>query len=282
MPDFPSHLRYALKMLNYGQTDDADEQEARVAQFRRAWGGTDAEAFARAAQTSGDIFAVLALSRTDSAQAHTVLLSFLDSPDEGLRWASALGLGERHDSAALPVLGRMLAAYDPTGMQPYWDWPSYVPRVLARWGASVVAPLLRDGLEAALASERQLPPPPTLPLNHAVRDYWPMYQYSLVYALGRVGAFGVLVGVPLPAERMDVARVHLLVGSLHGQYQLPEWTLDWNQQSSLRDELPHLLERVFGLNAQEQTRCLHAYAAAYGFGGPYRQVDADFYGDEES
>jgi HEAT repeat protein len=272
---FPPHIEHALSMLNYGLTNDETEQQALVDAFTAQWGGTDEEALIRAVSASEEqqpYFALLALGHLSSALAHDVLLPLLENADEVARWAAALGLGAMHEPAALPALANMLAAFSPYSRAQHFWWPRRVPHLLATWAMPAVVPLLRTALGGAVQAENA-EQARSLPLAHAEEqpdeDSYRTFQYQLVYALGCHRAFGALSGLPhLTPQWLDVARVQLVMGSLHGRFRLGPWAFSWTDMPELRHHVETVLETTFGLKDEERRQAMHAYEAAYGFGGP--------------
>ena len=165
-----------------------------------------------------------------TAQGRDLLARYLASPHPRERWASALWLGRLRDERAMPVLVQMLTEYLPphvlhypdgsSGMFWYDSWRAKVPPLLCQLSGARLAAALRQALRAALAVEQVIPRPSgseeILQVNQerltgqeAWEWYatdcrpWLAYQHQLVYALGRVGAFGALLGIPTPAGYYD-------------------------------------------------------------------------------
>ena len=171
-------------------------------------------------------FALATLGVMRPPEAPAALVPYLTSPYAHERWLAAFGLAAMHDERALPALGRMLVEFIGPNQPASQDSPagyyiqilrSYLPQVLADWGDPRLTPLLRAALIATVqAEEIELPDPPepdpefvwngryyTGPgverrfygfLNQQL--YWIEGEHKFVYALGRMGAFDALEGIP--------------------------------------------------------------------------------------
>jgi hypothetical protein len=60
--------------------------------------------------------------------------------------------------------------------------------------------------------------------------------------------------------RLDLWRVHLLMGHLHRRYRIVGFDL-WKDNPELREEVAQLLLRIFGLDEAERTRDLDRYSS---------------------
>jgi hypothetical protein len=167
----------------------------------------------------------------------------------------------------------MLTEFQPIGPvskgdDVYSTWPAGAPRILAEWGDSQAVPPLRHALWEARRAELAVPEPPPeewlVAGGHvnveptSVRQYWRRYEDELVYALGRLGAFGALTGIELPEDVLDEWRVHLVMGYLHSRHDIMGIWL-WKDNPQLLEDVTQLLEHVFGLSVEERSRCLDAY-----------------------
>lgn len=242
------------------------------------------------------LFAIWALAATRTAQGHEALLPLLESAQPLERWASALALAdEYHDERALPALGRMLSEMLPPcpdrrhlavtdaieyhACDYYFLWRREIPDLLGEWGQASSAPALRAGLLASVCVELALD---DLAKRHDEQvdgilgglNDWIDLEDSMVYALGRLGGFGALAGIegaqtPLvrspgapnaspPQSHLDHWRIHLIMGSLHGQYSL-EWPSVWRWPSELSQAVTQRLAQVFGLEPAQYTPALDRY-----------------------
>ena len=152
-------------------------------------------------------------------QARSVLVDYLSSPHRTERWASAISLSHLRDERAIPMLLTMLTEELP---QPEpWDveseaqardrWKQFdyaavhaqmlertqVPHILWRWGVRSAIPALRHTLELTARIERT---EAHWDPDRRWAQYWQGYQFDLLYALARLGAFGALVGIEPPDD----------------------------------------------------------------------------------
>lgn len=222
--------------------------------------------------------------------------------------------------------------------------PLLVPLILHVWRASLqghssrggggtdtawLVGMLRQALLAVLALEESLPRPQELEQEsfasegaphtgqEAVRKYhshrqpWINLQHQIVYALGRLGAFGALMGVPMPrgiyhsgpswqgntilttgggatvwhlanayAEdhaghfRADLWRVEACCGALEAEYysRLDGHQFDFESVPAFAPSVAQLLEQQFGLTEVEQRQAIEDYDKA-----GYFFVTAEYY-----
>ncbi len=301
MYDYPPYIMTALLSMEMRE----DEAPAYLAAFTASWGSYEPPGLWGAfhAGTAFDrLFAVYALGATGAAEARTALLPLLESARPLERWASALALGELRDERALPVLWRMLTEMLPPVTDahalrfldheyPAADyfvlWRFGVPPLLGAWGRAESVPWLRAGLQAMVAVELALAPADE-------GELWGLtactaFEDHVVYALGRLGGFGALAGIEgmdaprrrwpegdsqgsrtlvdrrPPQTHLDVWRIHLVMGALHGRYTLAlgkVWR--WQQTPALYEEATRLLERVFELSADVYAPALDRYAIEMG------------------
>lgn len=279
--------------------------EAYFAAFLATWGSYDLSSLHRAFETGNEfnrLFAIWALGSTRSETAQTTLrpLLFSDQPLE--RWASAIALAENyHDTRALPILWHMLTEMLPpcpdthsiavldrkfSASEYYFGWRREVPSLLGAWREASSVPALRKALQAALAIELawdnlrgQVDAETDRTLG--TRGDWNEFESDIVYALGQLGGFGALAGIegseapiysssgvrnvqPLPSH-LDHWRIHLTLGSLHGQYQLP-WPIvwQWTQTPELFQAVVQRLEYVFGIQPEDFRPQMDYYASHMG------------------
>ena len=133
---------------------------------------------------------------------------------------------------------------------------------------------------------------------HTARRTWTTYQHRLVYTLGKLGAFGALLGIDLPAgvyhataqwgstsssgwtevalDNADAAdhadqlrgylwRVEAICGYLEAAYcaQFTQPTVSFKQVPAFADAVAHLLAEQFGLTGAEQRLAMHDYERSW-------------------
>lgn len=208
-----------------------------------------------------------------------VVRSHLHSQDRWERWASALALAERRDPDALALLPALLleglgemargcaAGKVAIGDDP-WSEMRYrheAVLLLAKGGDPQVIPFLRSLLQTCWHLEQELDP--TLPPYDGCREMLNALEDHLAYALGRLQAWGALLGLDLPVERVRIGLLVLLLGALRIDEQgmpvrlhdpimvdLPFRGYTWSDKQLDWGQVTHLLLQYFGLSAEEQAR----------------------------
>jgi hypothetical protein len=263
MEGMPPHVSDAFGMLLYANPT----RRARFAdRFLRTWGGFDPPNLARAlheGEGADRLFALLALDGLDRAESNDTLIPFLRSTEPLERWASAIGLGRKRLEPAIPVLIAMLTEFLPPDAEYqqswlYWNWRPLIPGLLADWGRRDAIGPLRQALQAVLRIELEVPEPPAGSTRVSDREDWRQYEDRIVYALGRLGALGALTGLEHAEARLEIWRVHLVMGYLHGRYKITRVRL-WEAHPDLHAEVSRILDHCFGLTVQERERSLEAY-----------------------
>lgn len=271
----PPHLEFALDLLSFS----GEEDQSYLDGLRQRWGSLDQPSLLHMLEGSiGDhrLFAILALGALRTPEARQVLLPVLDGPNRLERWAAAISLGQVGAKEAQSILCDMLTYDLPEDVQSvehkygtsdwlYENWRGYAPILLGQLGDPAVVPALRSALSQVigLLDQRQFALQDTLgPLGTAGdRRYFLRYEDDIIYALGRLHAYGSLVGLPAAEEYWDLWRVHVVMGSLHGRYPwhvVKEFTSNRQVDTHIRE----LLSQQYGLMPQEQDQALAKYAQA--------------------
>jgi len=279
-------------------------------------------------------FALMALGLTQTTVARAALAPYLKSERVYERWISALWLGRLHDERALPVLGTMLTEFLP-GQLPqrpngtpvlfFEEWRETVAEVLWRWGTPACVPALRRALMLSVEAEQQTlarsgntiqtgtfqgewqknSDQSAYPVyaEHAEehRYYerlveWVRFEHRLVYGIGRVSAFGALVGCETPTSvyhlvgswqwdqrhpegalpnadanahrerfRSNVWRVEACCGCLEPvflQHYGSQWITTFQDAPIFAQAVEHLLEAQFGLGETARAEASHDYEDA--------------------
>ena len=250
--------------------------------FLEKWGPFDYEVLLRilregdSAERRCALFALGYLATPDALE---VARSYLHSQDRWERWASALALGEGRDPEALALLPsllvedlvetiRELAAGEVMMDDDLWLEMLYRNQallLLAKGGDPQVIPFLRRLLQSCWHLEQEMDP--TLPPYEGCREMLNTLEDHLAYALGRLQAWGALVGLDLPAERVRIGVLVLLLGALRIDEQgmpvrlhdpimvdLPFRGYTWSDKQLDWGQVAHLLLQYFGLSAEEQAR----------------------------
>lgn len=257
---WPEYIDRAFRSYYYGgQYEDAIES------FAQRWGGFDAQSIARVLMQGTEedkAVGLFILGYSDMPGAREKLLPYLQSVQPMERWVSALCLGEMKEEKALPVLISMLDEFLPPRMHPferdgglYHFWRTRIAYLFGEWGKNDLAPILRHALEKSWNIEQ---------VDSAYhKQVWHDYQDELVYALGRLGAFGALAGFSLPEARLDLWMVILSCGSLQARQRYSDLLTQLQINEELKAEVAQVLEHRFGLSAQKRTESIDNYADTY-------------------
>lgn len=274
---------YAASMLEY----DPAQGEGAVLHFLTRYGDLSAAAAIQAHQQGeGDErqYALYLMGCLGTQEALDYLLTVLRSGNEAEERASAICLANHRIPQAVPALIEYLKG--PKGMEltpeTWREWldvsfrmsQGYVPVLLGRLGDVRAVPPLREALarmsrviDPVVADLHQrgisleLGPEDEYSEDHTVladAHLLELYQDSIVYALGRLGAFGALSGLMLETDEQWLWIIHLVMGHLHQKYPIVE-IRRWEEMPGLRADLESLLERVFGLTAEERENYLDLY-----------------------
>jgi len=256
----PEYIDHAFRAVYYG-----GDSEREIDAFAQRWNGLEPEAFTRALESGTPeekALALFALSYSNSPGAQAILYAALESLEPMEQWASALCLGERKDEQALPVLLSCFEEFLPPRIHPlgregglYHSWRLRAAYLLGEWGRRDLIPALRQALDKAWRLEQA----DTIDRKHV----WHAYQDELVYALGRLGAFGALAGFSLPPSRLQFWIVLLACGSLQARTRYGDLLTQMQIDQTLKEEVALVLEHRFGFSAQEQANCIEHYADAY-------------------
>lgn len=256
----PQAIDEAFHTLYYGGQD-----EPKRTAFTQRWGGFSEETLTRAL-TAGtpeeQTLAIFALAQSEDRQVDELLHARLTSSEPMERWASAIALGKRRAKRALPVLTALLGECLPPHMHPleregglYHAWRLKVAALFGEWGLRDQVPVLRHALLRAWELE-QAEQPETCHI-------WHPYQDELVYALGRLEAFGVLIGMAIPKRRQRLWAVLLACGSLQARRRYGDLLTHVQINETLKMEIAQVLAQRFGLLEDEQKEWIEEYADAY-------------------
>ena len=260
MNTWPDFVDRAFRAVYYG-----GDAEREIDAFAKRWHGLEPEAFTRALESGTPeekAVALFALSYSHHPKAQAMLYAALESVEPMEQWASALCLGERKDEQALPVLLPCFEGWLPPRMHPleregglYHSWRMRAASLLGEWGRKDLVPALRQAFDTAWKLEQA----DTIDRKHV----WHDYQDELVYALGRLEAFGALVGFSLPAARLQFWIVLLACGSLQARSRYGDLLTQVQINETLRGEIVQVLEQRFGVPAEQQTAYIDSYAQTF-------------------
>lgn len=260
MDSWTDTIDHAFRAVYYG----GDYERERDA-FAERWHGLEAEALIRAFEggtPEGKAVALFALSASQNPNAQALLDAALESGEPTVQWASALCLAERKDERAFPVLLSFFEDLLPPRLHPleregglYHFWRMKATSLLADWGRRDVIPALRQALDTAWRLEQA----DTIDRKHV----WHDYQDELVYALGRLEAFGILVGFSLPVARLQFWMILLACGFLQARSRYGDLLTQVQINETLKKEIAQVLEQRFGTPAKEQRAYIDSYAQTY-------------------
>ncbi len=320
----PDNLLTVARRYAPGQPRSASEVEANGAAMDDvALGGPDT------IEEVDTTFALATLGVMRIPEAPAALVPYLMSPYAHERWLAGFGLAAMHDERALPALERMLvefigpnqpaSRYSPAGYY-IQTLRSYLPQVLADWGDPRLVPLVRTALIATVRAEKIEVLEPHGPDEayefggqryvgkdawewfHFERRKWVEEEHRLVYALGRLSAFGALAGVPTrpgvyyywgapPTVYMDdesgenpvevdssefrvpeshtpvfcrnIWHVHACCGFLEPQFRdRLKWVHSFDDAPEFVTAIEQLLEERFGLDRAERRMAMWDYDRA--------------------
>ena len=266
MSEWPEYISNAF--IHFYMTGTEEEP---IEEFASRWGGLDLETFTHVlevGQGQDKMIALFALGYSGQPEARATLLPFLHSQVRMERWASALCLGEVQEEQALPVLQDLLleGLFDQQVAAPdtvedvvwYEKYRGLVAYLLGSWENPRLVPLLRKALEASWQREQQVRAP--APLYPWAQDlaYYHAFQDALAFALGCLGAFGVLMQLEFPASRLRIALIHLILGHLSASKGYSYRDFPWQLwlDTALREDIFRVLEQQFGLSAAEGAEML--------------------------
>lgn len=200
---------------------------------------------------------------------------YLASDSVHERWAAALVLGWQQDERAIPTLSEMLTEHLPPHLRyvapdspemRLETWRHDIPRALARpWRRAGFVPALRGGLERLLPLLQAEPEDPhTIApiLCESLRRAWQTCCETIVFALGRLGAFSALDGLPLTDDERLRWRVHLAMGALHELYPGLHIAV-WAERPAAHAACDTLLAQEYKMTSEERRYALHRYEEWY-------------------
>lgn len=262
---WPDFLKPALEML-YGEYQPDQE----IREFIARWGGFDPETLARMLTQGHEedrLLGICIVGESKPANRRAMLLPFLQSPHPKERWLSALYLGREKEPLALPALLTMLTEFLPSEEAPrpevdiawFDELRGNAVDTLLLWDDLYLMVAFRQAFATSVQAEQYLPRLPTQ--RRIVLLNWFSYQDGLSYALGRQGAFGALMDIPLSLPRQRIAILQMVMGYLQIEMPLIAGNLDvgWEQEGKLRSALKSVLEQRFGLSEEEQNEYLNNY-----------------------
>lgn len=271
MPSWPIKVVYPLEMMLY----QSPFSEEFIETFLRTWGSFETETLLRVLDQGEDeerLFTIFALGF--EPQMREQLRPFLHSLRSMERWASAISLGRMKDEQALPVLLEMLTEFLPPSEQYSSDgtfewrydlWRCHIPSLLMAWKSSWLVPIFRGALQKILSLVQTKTPDDVQKLlqgiYQALLTEWNRYLDEIVYALGRLGAFGVFTGLEGVNAFLSRWIIHLVMGHLHEAYPNVS-IMQWSQQPALYKEVVTTLEQRFGLTKEERDIYLTYYEEA--------------------
>jgi hypothetical protein len=267
----------------------------------------------RTSEEAGICFALAVLGVLGIPETPYVLLPYLTSPYARERWLAAIGLVTMHDERVLPHLERMLVEFvgpnqpqtpQSGSLENFHLMRSWLLNVLPEWGDPQAVPAIRAGLIATVRAEEVEVPEPHGEKQefmwcgerytgleawqhfHNEQVFWADEEHRYVYALGKMGAFGALEGIPIrpgiysrqdswisdgkggkrhgsgvpdshaDGFRANVWRVLMCFGALEPQFcGHLETTYDFSYAPELAEAVERLLAGKFGMDevARRQT-----------------------------
>ena len=137
----------------------------------------------------------------------------------------------------------------------YHFWRMKAVALLGEWEQSDLAPVLRQALAKGWEFEQDE--------QGKRKQVWHAYQDELVYALGRVGAFGAFSELTISPSRLRLWLIVVCCGSLQARTRYGDLLTQLQINQELKDEVAHTLQHRFGLSAKEQNEYIDAYTDEY-------------------
>lgn len=261
---WPAYLKRGIDML-YGEYRPVEEMKA----FLARWGGINLKTFVRVLSEGQDeerLLAICVIGESSLPRARALLLPFLSSDLPQALWISAIYLGRKKEKQALPILITMLTEYLPSKEFPIPDNMLWFDELrvsaastLMFWNDASLVAAYRRAFLTSVNAEQYLPDHPVK--RRIILYNWFGYQDKLSYALGRKGAFGALIGLPLSPCRQRIAMIKMVIG----YKQVLLHTIDnrlvysWEQNEELKTTMKAVLEQRFGLSKEEQEEALNQF-----------------------
>ena len=277
---YPEYVEFALSFIDFA---DEEEQEEFIASFLRHWGDFSLDSFGRVLRQADDIdedkewerlFVLFGAGHTKDAQGVPLVLPYLESTRPKERWASAISMGASGDRRAVPTLCDMLTEFLPTSLSDeqksspddwfFFKYRGWAPSLLGQMGDHRAVPALRQACVhlAALLDQDNLSP-----YNVFGKDVSPFvrsavfFEATILYALGRLRAFGTLAGIPAAKPYLLTWSVQMAMGAMHGNYSW-ETLLEWSFRPEFLQVLRDNLDAWFGWTVEEREQALAYYDAA--------------------
>jgi hypothetical protein len=260
MASWPDDVDRAFRVVYYG-----GDAKQKIEAFAQRWNGLETEAFSRALENGTQeekAVALFVLSDRNVPNIQEILLAALESIEPMEQWASTLCLGEKKDKQALPVLLSFFNEFLPPAIHPleregglYHAWRIRTASLLGEWGRKDMVPAIRKAFGKAWKLEQA----DIIDRKHV----WHEYQDELIYALGRLEAFGSLVGFTLPEARLRFWLVLLAAGSLQARNRYGDFLTQIQINETLQHEIAQVLEQRFGISPEHQMSYIDAYAQTY-------------------
>ncbi len=128
--------------------------------------------------------------------------------------------------------------------------------ILGELGEPSCASICSAGTFQHLEIEQGRPPEPAGQLGKVIWSctirYLQDYENKLVYTLGRLKAFGALWGLEVSEKQLGIWRIHLIMGSLHGQYRSADAMFFRDAPALLLERIRDSLRDIFGVAPADQ------------------------------
>jgi hypothetical protein len=263
----PEYVYRALGEIYYGGGYD----HRHIERFARRCGGVDIETLERVLrERAGEdkIIAIYALGYAHAPHVQQLLAPLLQSPISLEREASAIALGRLKDERALPALYSLLQAPFPDPDAAIDDEflsmmsaRMTIAAILGDWGKLSSTSVLRSALKAIWQWEQQRVANPLIH-DELIVSPWQAYEYELSYALGQLGAFGALTGIPLSNSRERILMVFLALGHLQARQRYHDLFTQMSHRA-VQEEVTKVLEDRFGLSETERDTCIKQFGSDY-------------------
>jgi PBS lyase HEAT-like repeat len=277
---YPEYVKFALSCIDFA---DEEEQEEFINSFLGHWGDFSLDAFGRVLRQSDEIdeekewerlFVLFGAGHAKDAQGVTLILPYLESTRPKERWASAISMGVSGDRRAVPTLCVMLTEFLPTSLSEkqkpspddwfFFKYRGWAPSLLGQMGDQRAVPALRQACVYLVALLDQ---DTGSPYNVFGKDVSPfvrsalLFEATILYALGRLNAFGALAGIAGAKPYLLNWSVQMVMGAMHGNYSW-ETLLEWSFRPEFLQALRDNLDAWFGWTVEEREQAITYYDAA--------------------
>jgi hypothetical protein len=258
---FPHHITMALRLLSI----DPSEADDYLSEFMSRWGGIEPihlQQAMLASQAEDSAFAATALYfHGDHLWKQQEGVKLLHHTNPWIRWAIALSFGKERKDVALPTLctllteGLNLDEFTAPSRTQFRSWRISISRIVVEYGDSTIAPYLKQALRASYNLEVQAQE--SMIANFKIASVR-SYQMHCVYGLGRLKAWGTLLGITQDITRLHQWMILMVCGTSHKEFEI-RLLKSWSEYPVFHQAIRKGLSSAFGLFEEEQNLILKEF-----------------------